>query len=73
MTLGGRLSTPNIGETWSVDAQRFDWSGDLDWATGWAASVTGPSDSDEYVQISAVCATALMLPSFGQNPLDPDP
>jgi hypothetical protein len=68
MALGGLVVDPDIGFTWVVDAQGFHWAGDGDWATGWAANVTGGSGED--VQIGAVCATALVgLPDFGENPL----
>jgi hypothetical protein len=68
MALGGLVVDPDVGFTWVVDAQGFHWAGDGDWATGWAANVTGGSGED--VQIGAVCATALVgLPDFGENPL----
>jgi hypothetical protein len=68
MALGGSISTPDVGETWSVDTQGFNWAGGIgDWATGWAASVTGPVD--QYPHIFAVCATVNGGPDFGVNPL----
>jgi hypothetical protein len=72
MALGGILDTPTSGEVWVVDdsngpGQGFHWSGDGSWATGWAANVIGEIDDD--VHITAVCATALVVPDFGENPL----
>jgi hypothetical protein len=67
MALGGFVSDPDSGDRRFVDAQGFNWPVDGNWASGWAASVTDGTGED--VQISAVCATALMEPGFGVNPL----